>query len=643
MNNKMNKKGFTLVELIVVMAIFGIIMGAILNIIRPTNTIYNQADTTMHTNVIGSGIAEYLDDELRYSTNVMVLRNFKGVPVVDTAGHIGNKSDVAFTDCLILDNRNVRGSSNKDFDPSADTTSQKFGSFGTVIKVSKLNTEGFNLNNSKVAKGVDFYDKYSFDISMDTNNSSIYVSGSKKSQHVLKLKMQAYTPEYKNGAYNWKRTKYTKETSIELLNINIDKGDDFKCQNYDLSETFMSSAHDFPSETSVPAGATAGQQAFYSTADDNTYTYIFYQKQTAASANKCDVKLMYSSADDLHAGEQIQAYTGTSGITKGKNFKSFPNMPKRTGYSDPYWIDEDNNQIDTSKGVTINRSQNFYCVYAKMADVQTGTVNYQNYSGGYETKVVIAGSTAVTNVASAPSDTPDNRKFLRWGLDGDTSLTPSDVTVAANAEYTFVPIDEERYLVRFAPDGSNIDDTYITYVDIDTPGSNITPPTAIVPSGKEFDKWVVDGTSDDMISVTVSASNVHDSTNFADTKEIVFVATFKDAASTPAPEPEEPTPSGSGTTVKLHLAGTAMSGNNYAQIYGNDGTLKYTWNGGSEVTGNYTEVKNLSTGNDVVFVFSGANCKIYIQCNSFIEIPNDGNVHNITYTSNGWGGTFSGS
>ena len=68
-----NRKGFTLVELIVVVTIFGVILGAILNMIKPANNVYHDADATMESNVIGSGLIDYLDDELRYSTNVLVL------------------------------------------------------------------------------------------------------------------------------------------------------------------------------------------------------------------------------------------------------------------------------------------------------------------------------------------------------------------------------------------------------------------------------------------------------------------------------------------------------------------------------------------------------------------------------------------
>ena len=66
-----NRKGFTLVELIVVVTIFGVILGAILNMIKPANNVYHDADATMESNIIGSGLIDYLDDELRYSTNVL--------------------------------------------------------------------------------------------------------------------------------------------------------------------------------------------------------------------------------------------------------------------------------------------------------------------------------------------------------------------------------------------------------------------------------------------------------------------------------------------------------------------------------------------------------------------------------------------
>ena len=39
-------------------------------------TFIADADATMESNVIGSGLIDYLDDELRYSTNVLVLKDY---------------------------------------------------------------------------------------------------------------------------------------------------------------------------------------------------------------------------------------------------------------------------------------------------------------------------------------------------------------------------------------------------------------------------------------------------------------------------------------------------------------------------------------------------------------------------------------
>ena len=52
-----NRKGFTLVELIVVVTIFGVILGAILNMIKPANNVYHDADAPGAAPVLRSGHA----------------------------------------------------------------------------------------------------------------------------------------------------------------------------------------------------------------------------------------------------------------------------------------------------------------------------------------------------------------------------------------------------------------------------------------------------------------------------------------------------------------------------------------------------------------------------------------------------------
>ncbi len=146
-----NRKGFTLVELIVVVTIFGVILGAILNMIKPANNVYHDADATMESNVIGSGLIDYLDDELRYSTNVLVLKDYIGVPDVSTSGTIG-ESGVTYSNCIVIDNNNLRGYSLKNYSGNdTDTAAKRMGAKGCILNVGKVNTEGLNFNNSAVA------------------------------------------------------------------------------------------------------------------------------------------------------------------------------------------------------------------------------------------------------------------------------------------------------------------------------------------------------------------------------------------------------------------------------------------------------------------------------------------------------------
>lgn len=80
--------------------------------IKPANNVYHDADATMESNIIGSGLIDYLDDELRYSTNVLVLKDYIGVPDVSNSGTIG-ASGVTYSNCIVIDNNNLRGYSLK--------------------------------------------------------------------------------------------------------------------------------------------------------------------------------------------------------------------------------------------------------------------------------------------------------------------------------------------------------------------------------------------------------------------------------------------------------------------------------------------------------------------------------------------------
>lgn len=543
MKRKANKNGFTLVELIVVLCIFGIILGAILNIIRPTNEIYNDADATMHTNVIGSGLAEYIDDELRYSTRIMILENYRGVPEVSSDGKIGI-IDTSFTDCLVIDNNNLRGSNLKSFDPNADTPVNRFGAKGALIKVSKLNTEGFNFNNSVVCKGVDFYDKYGYEMtaSCDINNyvpganQSQGAFGSSKYQQTLNFTMETSVPEFENGSYVFNKTKFKKEASIELLNINIDKGDAFVAGHQDLEGDIQSTGGIYnPYGTwdyaTAPAGATEAQKQYYNHTEDNLYTYIFYKKETSANASKFKVRILYSSGEGCYVPASGDVFKEIE-VKKG-TYYTLPGLPGDIpGYGSPYYTDDGGNSVNPGDSFQVTGDLVFYLVYPADASYDKAYAYYQNYEGTSSTTVTIlapAGSSGScgTNIPGAPDDIPANMKFEHWGLSSDTSKKPIDVYLSKDGTATFIPVVSERYRVRFFADGTELNVGTPYYVDggaIATYSGEEIP----APSDKVFAAWERDGTSDDISTVTMSDSIAAASTDYPGEKEVVFVARYED-------------------------------------------------------------------------------------------------------------------
>ena len=150
------------------------------------------ADATMESNIIGSGLIDYLDDELRYSTNVLVLKDYIGVPDVSTSGTIG-ASGVTYSNCIVIDNNNLRGYSLKNYSGNdTDTAAKRMGAKGCILNVGKVNTEGLNFNNSAVARGVDFYDNYKFDIGASISKI--------EEMYTLDVSLTAYQPTYRTEA-----------------------------------------------------------------------------------------------------------------------------------------------------------------------------------------------------------------------------------------------------------------------------------------------------------------------------------------------------------------------------------------------------------------------------------------------------------
>lgn len=526
-----NRKGFTLVELIVVVTIFGVILGAILNMIKPANNVYHDADATMESNIIGSGLIDYLDDELRYSTNVLVLKDYIGVPDVSTSGTIG-ESGVTYSNCIVIDNNNLRGYSLKNYSGNdTDTAAKRMGAKGCILNVGKVNTEGLNFNNSAVARGVDFYDNYKFDIGASISNI--------EEMRTLDVSLTAYQPTYENGSYTFTKTKYKKDAAVNLTNINIKKDDSYKVRDYkdfSVDPAYVT----YPQATTAPAGCTAQQEKYYSLDASNTYTYIFYDKTTVSSSKTYSVKFIYSASDPEPTlrGKQID----TKSVKAGTVYQTPPSMSSRTGYGTPYWVDSKNNVADFTTGVTINKDMVFSCVYPPVAPKTQFTVTFENIDGStFTTTSVYDGDFA--NDPGIPTDMDTIKQdFVKWVYKSDNSKGLTDVSITDNS-VIFVPVVQNKHKVEFKLNGSLINASTIYVSDgqyANYPGA--TPVSS--DANKVFSKWVVEGTADEITSVTI-------------TRDTVFEAVFVE-------KPSLPTSQSDRVTIIIDCS----AGNNYSYMYG---------------------------------------------------------------------------
>ena len=72
MEKRKNLKGFTLIELIIVMAIFGILMVAVMQVITPLNKLSKRASIQEANAAVVDNMKAYLEGTLRYADCVEV-------------------------------------------------------------------------------------------------------------------------------------------------------------------------------------------------------------------------------------------------------------------------------------------------------------------------------------------------------------------------------------------------------------------------------------------------------------------------------------------------------------------------------------------------------------------------------------------
>lgn len=527
--NKKNKNGFTLVELIVVVCIFGIILAAILNFIKPANQIHNDAQATRDANVISSGLIEYLDDELRYATNILVLKDYRGVPEVSDTGYVGTYG-VPFSSCIVIDNAHFRGFGTPDYSNSNDdTTAKRMGATGQVLRVNKLDTEGFNFNNSQVVKGEAFYDNFKFVTVVGSNDIDTYYDDNLQS---LQVSVQTSFPVYENGEYVFHR-KFDRGTDqnadgektkdrgavLNLTNININSGDTMTLEMARMNpglNAAQSAGHQeslgYPQAT-APEDATESQSAFYDGNNEARYTYIFYKKSGAKAeeTGACTVKFITDTpVANTPVGSTVTA-------NKGDVFKDFPVAPEISGYGTHYWLAPDGSEVKESEGYTLKGNTIFKLVYVPDPEPSPYFCYWTEADGTtYPTPGPVPVGKPATN--GAPTKFDSTKKAIN-------EATGGWVEQGTGKPYFEVPVDQDRYfvadLVDKYPVHFKFSDSDIKDGEPVVSGKYAVAPAEVpaAPEGKIFDKWVVSGaTSKDIATTPITA-------------ETTFVPTFKDKPS----------------------------------------------------------------------------------------------------------------
>lgn len=313
-----NKKGFTLVELIVVGTMMVIILGAILNLIEPINNFYKNVQTTANSNDIGNLTMKYLESELRYSTEILILEDFEGVPVVKD-GYIQRNDDTdmycQYTDCIIVENNPevVRGNINGAIagDVGDPIVARRKSAFGQIYRVHLDESTGMlDPNDIRIALGEDVYDDFSYQFTIRGPQA---VNTTNK---VVDVKMDVFKPEYdakttdpntgSHYIYNLNKPMFSQQRSLELLNINQIKG------SYVMY--YFSDSPDVDDVLPIPNDIKKSTTPAVEDWMDSLYsgnvphTFIFYRKDpdpTASSSTTVTVRLDTGDSFTLNKGDII--------------------------------------------------------------------------------------------------------------------------------------------------------------------------------------------------------------------------------------------------------------------------------------------------------------------------------------------------
>ena len=317
------QSGFTLVELIVVIALMAIVFGALMNVLRPTNIFFNETEAFKDEVMISAGLTNALGDEVRYSTNVLVLQNYVGVPKISSDGKLDGTGDIEYDAAIMFDNQNVRGSALSDFDANA-TAARRKGATGQIVTFG-LNNIGIDFGTASMLYSEPYYADYSYDFDVTGNldeNGMGYID--------FGITMWDYSASGAN--YDYDELPYESSEFLYLKNVNLLPDDGYNVVVKDFGGSIEDADYvGFERET-ADASFTAAQKAYYEKDNtDNVHTFIIYFRNVAVS----DLPTVTITLSPGEGGATTQQFT----VSNGRQCRivssvSFPEAGHDTIYAD---------------------------------------------------------------------------------------------------------------------------------------------------------------------------------------------------------------------------------------------------------------------------------------------------------------------
>ena len=542
MNKKNNRSGFTLVELIVVMCLMGIIMGAVLNFIQPTAKLYKTTNTYLNEEEAVTTIANALEDDLMYATGVYVYATddeTKGpaeinnivTEILNTPEHPNVKE---LSNCIVLDNVTVRDT------PLAISKDSK----GRILKYGWNGAQFLEVSQPGMLAGEKLYNNV-FALQdqtfMGDDQFTFSIENSASSQNSMNIRINVYRPSYNGTSYVYNERTFSAVKAIEFLNI--------KAGNVTFNNNDVNTA---------------------ASVSDPKYIYIFYNRKSRINANatrypyECYVKdangdygeRVYWS--DYYEGDDISENVRNN--AESSNIEMYIKdgyVYQRTGkYATVPDITEETNVnvVDlTCMPAASANPLKLYAVYTKTHESAMPALNVTFYSDKGMTSIMQGpfivqfnkGVSSVPPLTYEPSLMPsfiqgERRSYQRWA----DCTTDEPVTNFDNITRDLNVYPQTYYYdaVTFVDESGNLIDGNTLK---DSEGNVLGNPIAVFESG----------TITAMPDITQSGLNTdagrsyswvnEDDTTFVSTTEITAPITIKlqsiENSGTPEPDtPEEP-------------------------------------------------------------------------------------------------------